>query len=219
MTVPETCVRIAIIDPCELIVAGLTRVLTQCRTRHFQVVPPERPQARPDIVLYNVEQHHDGSHDTGLHRLLHESGSTVIATYRDEPATGVESALTCGAHGSVSMRLPAQELIAQITRIHHARRGEVEREPREDVCHPEVLRAGLTQREREVLGLIGAGMTNQEIADRLFLSLNTIKTYVRAAYQKIDVGHRTQAVVWVMRQGLVPPPPARASEYDHVAAV
>jgi DNA-binding NarL/FixJ family response regulator len=204
MTAAEKCIRIVIIDPSELMVAGLTRVLTQCRTRHFVVVPPEHPYARPDILLYNVEQHHDGSHDVGLHRLLCESSSTIIATYREEPGPGVEPALTCGAHGAVSMRLPASELIEQVTRIHHARLGEVERGPREDACHPEVSRVGLTPRECEVLGLIGTGLTNPEIADRLFISLNTVKTYIRGAYRKIDVERRSQAVVWAMRQGLTP---------------
>ncbi len=217
MTAAETYIRIAILDPQELIVAGLTRVLTQCRTHHFQVVPTERPHARPDIVLYNVERHRDGSHDAALHRLLCQSRSTIIATYRDEPGPGVESALACGAHGAVSMRLPVEGLIEQITQIHHGRRGE-EVGPREEACHPEVLRAGLTPRELEVLGLIGAGLTNQEIADQLFLSLNTVKTYVRGAYQKVAIDRRSQAVVWVMRQGLAPSSSAMAPDYADVAA-
>ena len=218
MDVAETCLRIAIIDPQELIVAGLTRVLTRCRTNHFRVVPPEHPHARPDIVLYNVEQHHDGSHDAGLHRLLSQSRSTIIATYRGEPAPGVQPALVCGAHGAVSMRLSAAELIEQITRIHHGRRRDDEGEPREDACHPEVRRAELTPRELDVLGLIGAGLTNQEIADQLFLTLNTVKTYVRGAYRKIGTDRRSQAVAWVMRQGLAPPSPLMAPDYVDVAA-
>ena len=218
MTVTDTCIRIAIIDPCELITAGLTRVLTQCRTREFEVVPPEDPDARADIVLYGVDQHRDGFHDAGLHGLLRQSDSTIIATHRDWPAPGVEPALRCGAHGAVSMRLPAEELMAQVAHIHLARSGEAERGPREHACYPEVPLAGLTARESEVLGLIGAGLTNKEIADRLYLSLNTVKTYVRGAYRKIAVEHRSQAVVWVLRQGLTPPSPAMASDYDHVAA-
>ena len=56
----------------------------------------------------------------------------------------------------------------------------------------------LSTREWEVLQLIAAGDSNQEIADDLFLSMNTIKTYVRTGYAKIDVTSRSQAVAWVL---------------------
>ena len=52
----------------------------------------------------------------------------------------------------------------------------------------------LTAREIEVLGLIAAGMRNQEIADHLFISLSTVKRHIANAYGKLGVGHRTEAV-------------------------
>ena len=52
----------------------------------------------------------------------------------------------------------------------------------------------LTIREVEVLGLIAAGMRNQEIADHLFISLSTVKRHIANAYGKLGVGHRTEAV-------------------------
>lgn len=53
---------------------------------------------------------------------------------------------------------------------------------------------GLSKRELEVLELLGEGLSNQEIADRLFVSLNTIKTHVNRVYTKLEVNRRTQAV-------------------------
>ena len=53
----------------------------------------------------------------------------------------------------------------------------------------------LTPREVEVLRLIAAGMRNQEIADQLFISLPTVKRHVANTYRKLDVAHRTEAVV------------------------
>ena len=82
MAAAERCVRIAIIDPHELTVAGLTQVLTQCRSPHFRVVPPEHANPPADIVLYNVEQHSGGSHDPALHALIRQTRSTVIACSR-----------------------------------------------------------------------------------------------------------------------------------------
>jgi DNA-binding NarL/FixJ family response regulator len=217
MAAAERCVRIAIIDPHELTVAGLTQVLTQCRSPHFRVVPPEHANPPADIVLYNVEQHSGGSHDPALHALIRQTRSTVIATFRDEPRMDVESALVCGAHGAVSMTLPADDLVKHLTETHRARR-QGEGPPPASSCQSEVLRTGLTPRELEVLSLIGAGLTNQEIADRLYISLNTVKTYIRWAYQRIGTTRRSQAVIWVARHGLTTPLPAQAPDYDEAAA-
>ncbi|WP_323791145.1 response regulator transcription factor [Nocardioides sp.] len=58
--------------------------------------------------------------------------------------------------------------------------------------------AALTDRELEVLTLIARGYSNQEIAALLYLSINSIKTYVRSAYRRINVERRTQAVLWAL---------------------
>ena len=61
--------------------------------------------------------------------------------------------------------------------------------------------AGLTLREAEMLSLIVQGFGNQEIADHAHLSLNTVKTYIRTAYRKIQARSRAQAVIWALRNG------------------
>jgi DNA-binding NarL/FixJ family response regulator len=63
--------------------------------------------------------------------------------------------------------------------------------------------AGLSAREVQVLALIAEGLTNQEIADRVFVSINSVKTYIRSAYRKIGVNSRSQAAVWAMQHGIV----------------
>ena len=61
--------------------------------------------------------------------------------------------------------------------------------------------AELSAREAEVLELICHGMSNLEIADQLFVSVNSVKTYVRQIYQKIGVARRAQAVAWGLAHG------------------
>ena len=61
---------------------------------------------------------------------------------------------------------------------------------------------GLTAREAEVLSLITMGLSNQEIAERTSLSLNSIKSYIRSAYRKIDVDSRSKAVLWGVEHGM-----------------
>jgi two-component system, NarL family, response regulator LiaR len=66
-----------------------------------------------------------------------------------------------------------------------------------------LLRSGISKREWEVLALMSEGLSNQEIAERLFVSLNTIKTHSSNLFEKLDVKRRTQAVDKGKRIGLL----------------
>ena len=55
-----------------------------------------------------------------------------------------------------------------------------------------------------MLALIAHGLSNQEIADRLFISPNTVKSYIRSVYRKIGVERRGQAVAWALMNGFKP---------------
>ena len=63
---------------------------------------------------------------------------------------------------------------------------------------------GISKREHEVLELIAQGLSNQEIADKLFVSLNTIKTHTSNLFLKLDVGRRTQAIQKAKEFRLIP---------------
>jgi DNA-binding CsgD family transcriptional regulator len=67
----------------------------------------------------------------------------------------------------------------------------------------ELARLGLSLREQEVLQLMAQGLSNQEIADRLFVSLNTIKTHGSRIFEKLDVRRRTQAVEKAKRLNII----------------
>jgi DNA-binding CsgD family transcriptional regulator len=68
----------------------------------------------------------------------------------------------------------------------------------------ELAKTGLSKRELEVLQLIAEGLSNQEIAARLFVSLNTIKTHSGRIFEKLDVKRRTQAIEKAKRLNLIP---------------
>ncbi len=68
----------------------------------------------------------------------------------------------------------------------------------------EVSRLGLSNRELEVLQLMAEGLSNQEIAARLFVSLNTVKTHSSRVFEKLDVKRRTQAVDKAKRLSIIP---------------
>lgn len=68
---------------------------------------------------------------------------------------------------------------------------------------PTLLKFGISKREWEVLALMSEGLSNQEIAERLFVSLNTIKTHSSNLFEKLDVKRRTQAIEKGKRLGLL----------------
>ncbi|HWQ13319.1 MAG TPA: response regulator transcription factor, partial [Roseiflexaceae bacterium] len=63
--------------------------------------------------------------------------------------------------------------------------------------------APISEREREILRLVAMGATNQQIAQRLDISVNTVKVHLRNIFGKIGVASRTEATVYAIRQGLV----------------
>ena len=68
------------------------------------------------------------------------------------------------------------------------------------VAHEQTLsKAGLTRRERDVLGLVSAGKTNREIAQSLFLSESTVKVHVRHVLRKIGARTRTEAAIYALK--------------------
>ncbi|MFM7485436.1 MAG: response regulator transcription factor [Cytophagales bacterium] len=68
----------------------------------------------------------------------------------------------------------------------------------------EMVRLGISKREHEVLDLMAKGMGNQEIADKLFVSLNTVKTHTSNLFLKLEVSRRTQAIQKAKQLRLIP---------------
>ena len=76
--------------------------------------------------------------------------------------------------------------------------------PADDRGRPDLL-AALTEREREVLTLVGTGLSNDEIAERLVISVATVKTHVHRLLTKLDARDRAQLVVLAYEGGVVRP--------------
>jgi len=134
------------------------------------------------------------------------NAKVVIFSWNLQPGL-VDAAIARGARGYLSKALSAEDLVKGIEAV---AQGEIVRElrPLDDQLLDRGAwpgrTHGLTQREAEVLALITQGLTNQEIADRAYISINSVKTYIRTAYRKIGVTRRSQAVSWGMRHGFTP---------------
>ncbi|WP_318153162.1 LuxR C-terminal-related transcriptional regulator [Halomonas sp. LR3S48] len=76
---------------------------------------------------------------------------------------------------------------------------------------------GITQRELEIIGLLGSGASNTKIAELLFVSEHTVKSHLYNIFRKIKVNNRMQAVNWA-RQNLAPPPPQALRRCDRASS-
>ena len=183
----------------------------------------------PDLVLMDVRMPKmDGLEATRAIKARQPAVGVLVITTYDNPDYLLE-AIKAGAAGYVLKDAPNRQLTNAMRRAlegesplnqelatHLIRRlaGEVlqpaqqEAPPSaaEDGAAAHSLRAELTSREVEVLKLVARGETNQEIAERLFISKATAKVHVRRVIAKLGVSDRTQAVVRALELGLAQPP-------------
>ncbi|MBG6098798.1 response regulator transcription factor [Nocardioides luteus] len=193
-------VRVAVVSPQEVVERGITSMLDDYPDR---VVVTALPSARSDTTGFDLIVYDtyglflDGERE--LAHLLHETDAKVLIYSRDLRPDLHAQAYALGARAWISMSADAAELVRSIERT---AAGEPINEPPSD---RQGAAAGLTVREIEVLKLITQGLPNQEIAKRLAMSGNTLKSHIRRAYRKIHVTTRSQAVSWAIAHGLTPP--------------
>jgi len=122
----------------------------------------------------------------------------VLTTYEGDE--DIHQALQAGAMGYIIKGMPHDVLIRALRRVHGGSR----------FLPPPVTSAllgrspegELSQREREVLGLLVAGKSNREIAEQLHIKEATVKTHVSVILMRLNVSDRTQAVVEALKRGL-----------------
>ncbi len=169
------------------------------------------PQARPDLVLMDLKMPGvNGIQATREITKKHpEVRVLVLTTFGDDE--WVFDAIRSGASGYLLKGTPRKELIEAVK---GTIRGDTHVDPevagklfthvaRSPASQATTLAADLSDRELEVLKLIAQGLTNAEIAERLFLTRGTVRNYVSAVLAKLEVEDRTQAALLAVRHGLV----------------
>ncbi|PGH51081.1 MULTISPECIES: response regulator transcription factor [Streptomyces] len=163
-------------------------------------------ELRPDVVLMDVKMPGtDGIEALRKLRELENPARVLVVTSFTEQRT-VVPALRAGASGYVYKDVDPDALAGAIRSV-HAGHVLLQPEVAGALLSQEDDRAGqgrggtLTDREREVLGLIADGRSNREIARALVLSEKTVKTHVSNILMKLDVADRTQAALWAVRHG------------------
>ena len=201
-------IHVALVDDYDVVVIGVANMLEPYRDR---IVVAEIDTNQPvedgvDIALYDSFAQPESDH-AEIKTLIDNPRArrVVVYTWNFHPDL-LATALDLGVHGYLSKALTARELVAALESVHA---GEI-------VVSPSAAKGrtqggdwpgrgeGLSDREAEILALITQGKNNAEIAALTYLSPNTIKSYIRGLYRKIDVDSRTQAVLWGVHHGFLP---------------
>lgn len=167
-----------------------------------------------DVALLELRLHHGNALELAGEVLRERPGAPLLLyTAYAEPFSGLAAATRLGVPGLVLTSSPPQTLIDAVRAVAG---GGTYRDPEVEArlaATPESQRlAALTPREREVLTLLAAGYAGPEIAERLYLSLETVRTHIRNATTKLNARTRVQAAALVAREdghAAPPPPPAR----------
>jgi len=163
---------------------------------------------KPDVVLLDVRLgDSDGLDVIKRIRSVAPAARVVMLSAFDNP-TYVARAVAAGAHDYLLKSVSRDELIAAVVGAAAgetpARAGELRRMAGQMARRERTKGTGvsLTPRETQVLRLLAMGLANQEIADALEISVETVKEHVQNLLRKLALGDRTQAAVWALRHGL-----------------
>jgi two-component system, NarL family, response regulator LiaR len=215
----SSMIRVFLCDDQDLILEGLQAILKTAPG--IEVVGSAQdgaealeriPQARPDVVLMDLKMPGmNGIQATRQIRAQFPQVKVLVLTTYDADEW-VFDAIRAGAAGYLLKDAPREDLIAAVkgtaagkTHVDPAVAGklfsQISQSPQASTDSS--IGKGLSDREREVLSLMARGLSNADIAARLFLSEGTVKNYVSGVIAKLGVADRTQAAVIALRNGLV----------------
>jgi len=217
-------IRVLLVDDHHLFREGLARILNS--QKEFEVVGEatnglqaleEARRLEPQLILMDVAMPVcDGLEATQRIKQELPDVTVVMLTVCDENEKLFE-AIRHGAQGYLLKSIRRQEILSLLkgamngeAAITTALAGRMLEEFRRlhqyDRDDPEEESSILTEREKEVLVLVATGATNREVADRLCVSIHTVKTHMRNILEKLHVSSRREAASLARRQGLIPPP-------------
>jgi NarL family two-component system response regulator LiaR len=159
----------------------------------------------PDVVLMDLMMPEiDGAMATKNIRDLYPNIRVLILTSFHEQNL-VQSAIQAGAIGYLLKTVSAEELTQAIRAAHQGRRtlAPEATEALVQATQPKAFGSDLTEREREILALLAQGMTNNEISQKLFIAVPTVKFHITNLFSKMRVESRTEAVLAAIKNKLV----------------
>ncbi len=201
-------------DGLKLLLEGETDVQIVGETSSGEEIIKLAKKLLPDIIVMDIRLHGiDGIEATRLVKKDNPQINILVLSMYDDDAHIIE-AIQAGANAYLSKLLPSEELLKAIRKVSDEgiiipqqlmpklvrSLTEGDRVDKEDVMQKP---SELTRGEIKVLQLISTGLSNKEIAGKLFISEKTVKNHLNRIFQKLGVKNRTQAVVYAIDRGII----------------
>jgi NarL family two-component system response regulator LiaR len=206
-------IKILLVDDHAVVRSGLSKFLLV--NKDFKLIGEASDGAeavsmaslhKPDVILMDLSM--PGMDGIAATREIKKKYPSikVIALTSFSDQNMVQGALQAGANGYLQKNVTAAELAAAIRGAHEGKMTlspEAVQALANSTAQPQIAGNTLTERELDVLRYMVEGMNNNEIAEKLVISLGTVKFHVSNIFQKLGVDNRVEAVKMAMEQKLV----------------
>jgi DNA-binding NarL/FixJ family response regulator len=214
-TTAKPPLRVAIADDHRLMLDGIKRALEQAPD--IKVVGEAMsgdemltivPKVHPDVVILDLRMPNgDGLSTLAQLRKAYPDLKVIILSMFED-SENIDRALHGGAAGYVVKSINPLDLPSTIRQVvegtvYHPRTRGGESGNAPSPPTPQATPGGLTERELSILRLVAEGLSNLEIASRLFVTEQTVKFHLSNIYRKLGVGNRTEATRYAYRNGLI----------------
>jgi DNA-binding NarL/FixJ family response regulator len=203
MSVATKPISVVLVNDYEIIVEGLAAMLAPFaeRVRVVEMEVGGQPRQPADVALFDTFAGRRHAIARAREMALAGTVEHVVLYTWDASAEFLALADSAGVSGVVLKSQTGATVVEAIERVVRGERVGLGTTQRGRQARDKVLSA----REQEVLALIALGMTNVEIGTELFLSVDTVKTYVRRLYAKLGVKNRAQAALRAAGHHVLPP--------------
>jgi DNA-binding NarL/FixJ family response regulator len=210
-------IKILVCDDQELVCEGLKAILSTDKSLEVVGVANDGvealeliPHCQPDLILMDLKMPVMNGIQTTRQIRQQYPGIQILVLTTYDADNWVFDAIRAGARGYLLKDTPRERLIAAIkeaiagkTPVDPDVAGRLFSHIMQQAPAPETtMLSSLNEREKEVLGLLGKGLSNAEIARRIYLSEGTVRNYVSSILEKLGVSDRTQAAILAIRYGL-----------------